>query len=356
MIKKTGMRSLVVLFWISLFLFILYMPQFSLFKKRDSINVFTWGDILEPSVVAEFEAATGIHVNMNFYSSNEELLVKLKATEGKGYDMIIPSDYSVEILAKENLLKPLDHEKLEFFPQLSPKLLNLSFDPQNVYSIPFEWEIFLLGIDQDYFKEKPFIPSWKSLFDPETIHYRITMSNDPIQSLQMAAFYLFGPVDTLSEAQLQESTALLVKQKPYVNAYADFRADYFLATKNSQLAICSSSYLFRTMRKFPFINYVLPKEGSFITIENICIPKASQKEHLTYQLINYLYQPSSMKTHYETYGIFPAREDVLHSLPPNDPMKKLLSLSDKELGKFHFFSMLSSQANIRNAWVQVKTH
>ncbi|MGR3973413.1 MAG: extracellular solute-binding protein [Candidatus Rhabdochlamydia sp.] len=356
MIKKTSIRSLVVLFWITLFLFILYMPQFPCFKKTDSINVFTWGDILEPSVVAEFEQATGIHVNMNFYSSNEELLVKLKATGGKGYDMIIPSDYSVEILAQENLLKPLDHDQLEFFSQISPQLLNLSFDPHNVYSIPFEWEIFLLGIDQDYFKEKPFIPSWKSVFDPEVIDYRITMSNDPIQGLQMATFYLFGPVDTLSEKQLQEATSLLVKQKPYVNAYADFRADYFLATKNSQVAICSSSYLFRTMRKFPFIHYAIPKEGSFITIENICIPKASQKEHLTYQLINYLYQPSSMKIHYETYGIFPARSDVLNALPPDDPMKKILAISDQEFKKFHFFKLLSSQAKIRDVWVQVKTH
>lgn len=353
--KKIFTRSLIVIFWIGLIFGILYWPRSVFLREKRSLNVFAWGDILDPSVVAEFEKSTGIKVNLNFYASNEEMIVKLKATGGEGYDLIIPSDYSVEILGKEGLLKELNKSKLPFYSNLNPKLLNHSFDPDNKYSIPFEWEIFVLGIDKDYFRNRPLNPSWKMLFDEKLINYKITMSNDPIQTLVLASFYLFGPLDQLSTDQLQKTTDLLIAQKQWVNAYADFRADYFLATKNSALVVSSSSYIWRTMRKFPFVGYIIPKEGTFVTIENFCIPQTSTKEELTYQLINFLYSRHSMKTHFDTYGIFPATLDVLPDLETDEATRSLITMSAPELQTLHFARLLTSQENIRDAWVKVKT-
>lgn len=354
--KRLLFRSSIVLFWVVLIFAILYCPKIVLFQEKNSINVFAWGDILDPSVVAEFEKTTGIKVNLNFYASNEEMIVKIKATGGEGYDLIVPSDYSVEILRKEGLLKELDKNKLSFYHHLNPLLLNHDFDPGNLYSIPFEWEVFLLGIDKNYFQHHPLIPSWKMLFDDQTLHYRITMSNDPIQTLCMASYYLFGPLRELSSAQLHNVTQLLISQKKWVNAYADFRADYFLATQNSAVAVSSSSYLWRTMKKFPFVGYVIPQEGTFLTIENLCIPQPSKKQHLTYQLINFLYSRHSMKTHFDTYGIFPATLDVLDDLSLDPPTRALISLTAPQLHSLHFIRLLASQEEIRDAWVQIKTN
>lgn len=349
-------RSFVILFWVALIFGVLYWPKEVFLGSSRSINIFAWGDILEPTVVADFEKTTGIKVNVNFYASNEEMIVKLKATGGEGYDLIIPSDYSVKTLVRDDLLKELDKTQLHFLPQLNPKLLGHHFDPHNLYSIPFEWEVFLLGIDKNYFATHPFIPSWKMIFDPDQISYRITMINDPVQAIYIASFYLYGPVSYISDAELPKVIDLLTTQKKYVNAYADFRGDYFLATKNSAVVLCSSSYLWRTMRKFPFVGYVMPKEGSFISIENICIPKTSQKEHLTYQLINYLYTRASMKTHYDTYGIFPATMDVLQDLEVDEPTFNLISLEGKEFQTLLFTQVVTSQEKLRDAWIQVKTN
>jgi spermidine/putrescine transport system substrate-binding protein len=356
MIKKMFIRVSVIFFWIALIFGILYWPDETFFTNNRSINVFAWGDILDPSVVADFEKETGIKVNMNFYASNEEMLVKLRATEGKGYDMIIPSDYCVDVLIKDNLLKELDKSKLNFMPHLNPRLMNLVYDPGNVYSVPFEWEVFLIGIDKNYFATRPYEPSWKMVFDINQISYLITMINDPIQTIDMVAFYLYGDLHEINDQQLQEITDLLIAQKRFVNAYADFRADYFLATKNSSAVIASSSYLWRTIKKFPFVGYVMPKEGSFVTIENICIPKPSTKEHLTYQLINYLYTRSSMKTHYENYCIFPATLDVIPDLNEDPETEQLLSLQREEFKTLRFTTVVTSQDKIRDAWVQVKTN
>ncbi len=354
--KQYVNRSIVVFFWVALIFGILYWPQELVLHEKNSINVFAWGDILEPSVVAEFEKKTGIKVNLNFYASNEEMIVKLRATGGEGYDLIVPSDYSVEILRKEGLLKELDKSKFTFYSHLNPRLLNHPFDPGNRYSLPFEWEVFVLGIDKEFFKGKEIIPSWKMLFDPHFIDYKITMLNDPIQTLVFASHYLYGPIDHLSEEQLNKITRLLIAQKKWVNAYADFRADYFLATKNSALVITSSSYIWRTMKKFPFVGYIIPKEGTFVTIENLCIPETSKKEHLTYQLINYLYSPESMKTHFDTFSIFPATMDVLDDLDLDPETRELVSLSAEEFSTLHFTHFLTSEENVRDTWVRVKTN
>ncbi|HNA61829.1 MAG TPA: extracellular solute-binding protein [Rhabdochlamydiaceae bacterium] len=356
MIKKVLNRSAVVLFWIALILGILYWPATSFFsREKRSINVFAWGDILEPSVVADFEKETGIKVNLNFYASNEEMIIKLKATEGKGYDLIIPSDYSVEILAKEGLLKELDKSKMNFYSTLNPKLLNHFYDPGNRYSIPFEWELFVLGIDKDYYQTHTLDPSWKILFDKNILDYQVTMTNDPIQTILVASFYLHGTADKMTPEMLDATTKLLIEQKKWVNAYADFRADYFLATKNSVVVLASTSYIWRTMRKFPFVSYVIPKEGTFITIENLCIPIASTKEDLTYQLINYLYSKDSMKRHYDEYGIFPATIDFLDEIELHGDDRSLILMNRPELKSVNFVLMVASQEEFRDAWVRVKT-
>ena len=354
--KTFLIRTGIIVFWVILIVGILYLPEGKIFPVAErSLNVFAWGDILEPSVIDEFEKKTGIKVHLNYFASNEELLVKLKATGGKGYDLIIPSDYSVKILREENLLRKLDKSKLSFYSHLNPMLLNHPFDPDNHFSIPFEWELFVLGINTQFFANRPLDPSWKMIFDPQVVNYPIVMINDPVESILFTAFYLYGPVETLSEQQLQAVINLLIAQKKWVTAYADFRADYFLASKNCPVVLSSTSYIFRTMRRFDFINFVVPKEGTFVTIENFCIPKASTKENLAYELINFLYQPKSMAAHFNTYGVFPATLDVLPYLELTDETKALFNTSYETFKKYHFTRVITSQQTLRDAWITVKS-
>lgn len=353
--KTFFLRLVVILFWAAFILGLLYLPSLSFFSSKEKkIRVFAWGDILDPTVIAEFERKSGIKVHLSYYSSNEELIVKMLATKGEGYDLIIPSDYSVKILKDNHLLKPLQKEKLSVFSNINPALLGHPFDPQNEYSIPFEWEVFVLGIDKTFFQNRPLDPSWKMIFDPSLISYRIAMLSDPIQALLLASFYLYGPVDTISSQQLQETIRLLSLQKTWVTAYADFRADYFLASKNCPVVVSSSSYLIRTMKRFSFVDFVVPQEGTFVTIENFCIPISSQKEELSYELIQFLYRPESMATHFKTYGVFPSTLDVTPLLDLEGKIKDLFYTSTEDFKKFSFTHLVSSQQAIRDAWIQVK--
>src|SRR3569832_2628794 len=102
------------------------------------------------------------------------------------------------------------------------------------------------------------------------------------------------------------------------------------------------------MKKFPFVGFVVPKEGTFITIENICIPKLSKKDHLTYKLINYLYTRSSMKTHYSNYSIFPATVDVIPELTDDAETQQLLNMEGDAFNTLRFSTVITSQDKIRD--------
>jgi spermidine/putrescine transport system substrate-binding protein len=353
--KKLLIRSVIILFWISLISLGLYWPKWKLLHiEKNSITVFAWGDILSPAAISAFEKETGIKVHLNFYSSNEELIVKLKATEGVGYDLIIPSDYAVKRLSDTDLLKTIDKQKLPFWEHLNPRLVGQSFDPQNQYSIPFEWEVFCIGYDKDYFVTRPLDPSWRMIFNPPS--YKVGMINDPVEAVQFAAFDLFGDTRRLNPSQTDRVRKLLMNQKQHVEAYAESRADYFLATRSCPIVLSSSSYLLRTMKNFPFVGAIVPQEGSFLTIENFAIPKATEKEALVYQFINFLYRPEIMALHYNTFGFFPAAMNALPLLELDPLASQLLFAPDKDFRKLHFIKGLIPEQQLRELWIEVKSH
>ncbi len=353
--QKLLIRFSMISFWIATIAILLYsLPNNSSLDEK-SLNIFTWGDILDPEVISEFEHSTQIKVNLYFYNSNEEMMVKLKNSKNSGYDLIIPSDYSVKQLIEEGLLKKIDKEKLHFLPRINPQLLNHPFDPDNLYSIPFEWEIFGLGIDKDFFSKQPVDPSWNLIFKNESLNYRIAMPNDPIQTFILSAIYLFGTTENLSLSNLEEMTQLFIRQKKNVEAYADARADYFLSTRNSAVAVASSSYICRAMRKSSFIQFLIPKEGTAITIENFCIPQNSSKENSIYQLINFLYSRESMRKHFEKYATFPAVTDATEGLALSRELHDLILMKKLNWDRLHFISIFADQSDIRNSWAEVKS-
>ena len=131
--------------WIFLFICILFLVklQSTFFQDVNTLHIFTWSDIFDPKIIAQFEKEKNIPIQFHYYSSNEELLVKLKATRGKGYDLIIPSEYSIKYLMEYGLIKKIDKSKLKFS---TSEFVHNQFDPNLEYSIPFTWEVMGLGL------------------------------------------------------------------------------------------------------------------------------------------------------------------------------------------------------------------
>jgi spermidine/putrescine transport system substrate-binding protein len=355
-------RMFMILCWMAVIAACLYAPDFWVSRgQTKSINVFTWSGLFDTRFIKQFEKRTGIHVNFSYYETNEELIVKLRASKGRGYDLIVPGDYAVDILHRENLLKMLDKKRLSFYNSINPLLLGHYFDPHNNYSLPFEWAIFGLGIDKNIFDKNSMQASWDLVFDKRRQTGRkIVMSNDPLVAFPLAAFYLFGSTKDIDQSKLEMIKDLLIKQKKWVEAYTDFRADYMIATKTCPLAVASSSYIWRSMKDYPNIDFVIPKEGSLITIENFAIPAGSLKENLVYEFINFMYEPETVEYQFNTFAFFPVTTNVLDKLDLSDSVRALLTMSAKDFARFDFFrySLFKEPIDeqmLQDLWVTIKS-
>lgn len=348
------LRVTAVIGWVLLCAAILYSTRvYDFFTDKNALTIVAWGDIFDPAILAEFQKETGIKINVSYYSSNEELLAKLKKTNGKGFDLIVPSDYAVQLLHEQNLLKKIDKTKLNFYSDLNPVLLGHSYDPQNDYSVPLFWELFGVGVDETQFTLDEMRDPWKLLFEP-TDRYKVTMVNDPIEMVMLTSLYLFGNTQELDQVQLQQVKQALLKQKPFVKAYVDFRADYFLATKNCAAVVSSSSYILRSQKQFPFIKFLVPQK-TFVTIENCALSVSTQHEDKVYQLLNYIYRPESVVSHCEQFAFFPCTLSALPLLQGNPQQHELAGITAQKFSDFLFFKKPMDQMDLIRMWARIKS-
>lgn len=350
------LRCGIILLWLGIVACILLLPRIKLFE-RNSITVFAWSGVFNQNIIDQFERETGIKVYLNYYVSNEELLVKLRATQGKGYDVIVPSDYTVKKLIDEGLLKKLDYQKLNFVDTLNPLVMGHFFDPHNEYALPFEWEVFIIGFTRQFKDMHPTMPHnlWDLIFKPILFgpHYRIIMVNDPVEAITMATRYLYGSVKPLDTMQQNEMQSLLRAQRQWVQAYSNVRSDYYLGTDNAMVAVAQNAEIWRAVRDYKDIHYIVPQD-TFITIEHCAIPQGSKKDDLVYTFLNFIYSRYSMYHHYEMFQYCPARIDVIDELPADEQQKEIIRSSEHAFKHYYFMQDVISEQAKHDVWISVK--
>jgi len=347
---KIFIRSCIVLFWLVIFFLFLFLPRGVRFLQREkSITIFTFPLLIDAQYLAQFERETGIKVHIHYYENNDALLAKLRSSEQHGYDIVFPSDYAVEILVKEGLLKKIDKSRLPFWSQLQPKLKHQYFDPDNFFSIPYLWEVYGIGFDKEYFGDEVPDASWRLLFDERISPPHIGMVNNAREAVAIAAIYLFGTTDNIDRKRLNKIKQLLLEQKKRVEMYTDLRADYLLLSKTCSVVACPANEIWQqdNLR----LGFLVPREGSFVSIDSVCLPKASKKDDLVYQLINYIYKPETMKYHVNRYAFFPA----LINIPVRKRGEALMLRTLAAFDVFHFFSNVVPEQQLNKLWIELKS-
>ena len=342
--------SLVAGVWFAIIMFFLWIPSFvGHFYTDKSITILTWPAFLDSRYLQKFEKETGIKVHLRYVESNEELYVKLKETKGEGYDLIMPSDYMIELLRNEDILKKIEISKLPFHSNLYPHLLNNYYDPHNEYSIPYFWSMYGIAYNKDYFKGIEPEPSWALIFDSNLAPGHLCMIDGMRELVQIAAQYLYGKqLKPLAPQQLETIKKLLVNQKKLVELYTEDRANFLLASNTSPLAVSIGAVVARIMRSVESIRFVIPKEGSFLNVDAFVIPKNSSKDDLIYTFLNYLYQDEVLKHHITKYGFFSPIKGIE---APNSPVPLP---TQEQIVKADFFKNNLSRSQLSDMWVAVK--
>ncbi|MDR3646183.1 MAG: extracellular solute-binding protein [Candidatus Babeliales bacterium] len=348
-------RTFIVFFWVSLIFIFLYFPAVKDFFGMDkSINILVWPDIIDVQVISEFEKQTGIRVNINYYENNEELFAKLDVTKGQGYDLITITDVGVEHLRKKNLLKKLDKTKLKFIDEIDPHFLGHYFDSKNEYSVPYNWDIYGVGINLKYFDKTP-EKSWDLIFNPKYKDIKITMLDDAYDVILLSAMYLYGDIESIDKQKLEEIQKLLIQQKSRVEVYDTLRVDYFLKSGICPAVVSQSAYIYRAIKDTKGLAFVLPKEGTFMIIESLVIPEVSKKADLVYEFINFLYNENQIRDLFEKFGYLPTLKKILYSLDLDYIGGLDLLLDPENFKKYFFLKRLISPDEVSQLWINVRS-
>jgi len=347
--RKFFIRTLIVSFWIGVIFLFLFFPRVTqLLRSGKSLTIFTFPLLVDAQYISQFEKRTGAKLHIHYYETNDALLAKLRSTDQHGYDIVFPSDYALGQLIQEGHLQKLDHLKLNFFDRINPQLRGLYSDPKNEYSTPYLWEVYGLGYDKKQFPDGPPLASWATLFDEKISPAHIGMLNNVREAVAIAAFYLFGFAQNLTDAQLQQVQDILLNQKRRVSVYTDLRGDYLLLSETCSVIACPAGDVW--MAQDDRIEFLLPKEGSFVSVDNICIPKESTNTELVYQFINFLYEVEVLKHHSDKYYFFPALTLVPFFAKGQAVMEHTL----KNFDKFHFFTAAASERKLNDIWIALK--
>jgi len=248
------------------------------------VNVFNWGVYIDESVLDDFTQQTGIKVNYDTFESNESMYGVLK-NDGASYDVVIPSDYMISRMIEEDMLEPLDFSNIPNFSDIDPSLQNPTYDPENLYSVPYMWGV--LGVIYNTTMVKGTPDSWGLLFDQDYAG-QILMFNNSRDGMGVALKYLGSSYNTTDEAEIRAATDLLIQQRPLVQSYV--MDEVFEKMQSGSAAVCSYYYGdYRTMADVnPDLAFYVPREGSNLYVDAMCIPKGAENKANAEAFINFM--------------------------------------------------------------------
>jgi spermidine/putrescine transport system permease protein len=252
------------------------------------LNIYIWSSYISPRVIHGFEREYHCQVNYDLYDSNEALLTKLQAGN-VDYDLVVPSDYMVEILVRQGLLAKLDKPRMpNVWAHTDPRFLGLPFDPPNDYSVPYAWGTTGLAYRADLVNAN--VDSWNALFDPRLAGH-ILLLDDTREVFGMALKKLGYSLNSTDPDQIRQARDLLRRQKPMVKGYNSSNFEQDLAAGDAWIAQAYNGNLTFVMRDEPRIRYVIPKEGCTISVDCACIPRHAPHPQLAEDFINYFHRP-----------------------------------------------------------------
>lgn len=258
-------------------------------ELAEELHLYNWSEYIDPEVFDAFEAEYGVKVIEDTFSSNEELLAKLQAGAA-GYDLIVPSDYMVEIMIEEDLLTKINHDNIPNLANLSDLFKNPPYDPGLEYCVPYQWGTTGIGYNSDEVEPD----SWAYIFDPELASEysgQITMLNDSRESIGAALKYLGYSLNSTDEAQLEEAKELLIAIKPHLFSYDSDQFEDLIAADEVIYGHGWSGDYFAAAEEDERIWYIIPDEGGVVWADNLCIPKTSKEKSTAELFIDFILQP-----------------------------------------------------------------
>ncbi|OTP10082.1 spermidine/putrescine ABC transporter substrate-binding periplasmic protein PotD [Enterococcus sp. 10A9_DIV0425] len=263
------------------------------------VTIYNWGDYIDPSLITKFEKEYGYKVNYETFDSNEAMFTKIQQG-GTGYDIAIPSEYMIQKMIEEKLVLPLDHRKIIGLNNIDDRFLNLDFDPNNRYSIPYFWGTLGIVYNDKVFSEDE-IQHWNDLWKPQ-LKDSLMLIDGAREVIGFSLNSLGYSLNSKDMDQLLEASRKLNKLTPNVKAIVADEIKMYMINEEASVAVTFSGEAADMMYENEHLHYVIPTEGSNLWFDNIVIPKTAKNQEGAYDFINFMLEPENAAQNAEYIG------------------------------------------------------
>jgi putrescine transport system substrate-binding protein len=335
------------------------------------VNIYNWSDYIAPKVLENFTKETGIKVVYDTYDSNETLETKLLAGN-TGYDVVVPSGTFLERQIRAGLYQPLDRSKLPHYSGLWPEVMKrlAVHDPGNRYAVDYMWFTTGLAFNVQKAHERlgtmP-LNSWDILFKPELLKKfadcGVYVLDSPEDLFTVALNYLHLDPNSKRPIDLRRAANLLSLMRPYVKKFHSSEYINALANGDICLAVGWAGDAFQAKSRAKEsnngidIDFVIPKEGTLMSLDSIAIPADAPHPAEAYAFIDYLLRPevAAQNTNATNFanGVLASKPfvspDILKNpaiYPDEETMKRLFTVTTYDQ---------ATQKLVTREWMRVKT-
>lgn len=321
--------------------------------ENGKVVVYNWGDYIDPAVNDLFTKETGIKVVYSDYANNEEMYASVEPGNVQ-YDVLFPSDYMIEKMINKDMLQKIDFSQIPNYENIDDEFLNLPYDPNNEYSVPYMWGTVGIVYNKTMVNEP--VDSWDILWDSK-YQGQIFMYDSERDSIMVALKKLGYSMNTRDEKELEEAKQLLIEQAPLVLAYVGDEGKNKMINGEAALMVAWAGDAMVMIEENPDLAYVLPKEGTNYFVDGIVIPKNAANVQQAQQYINFLCRPdiAAMNAEYIGYST-PISE--ARKLLPEEIQNSEVAYPDKAVLGDSLIEMFNDPSDIvsvySSIWTQVK--
>ncbi len=255
--------------------------------EGQTLRVYNWGEYTGENVISQFEKATGAKVVMDNFDSNEQMYIKLANNES--YDVVVPSDYMIQRMIKEDMLQKLDQDKLDCLDLIDDGVKNLEYDRGNQYSVPYFWGTVGIVYDKTKVDIKDLQREEFNVFRDEKYRGETYLYDSERDSFMMALKALGYSMNTTDEGELNKAYNWLLDsiKKTDPEIVTDEIIDN-MAQGRKALALMYSGDATYVMSENENMGYYMPKSGTNIWSDAMVIPKNAKNPELAHEFINFI--------------------------------------------------------------------
>ncbi len=283
----------------------------------DTLKLYNWGEYMGENLISNFEKEFGVKVIVEYFDSNEMMYTKLAA--GDVYDVLVPSDYMIERMINEDMLQKIDKSLIPNMSNLADSLLNLAFDKNNDYSVPyFGGQVGIVynrkNVPEELIEEQ----GYEIMRNPD-YRGRVFMYDSERDGFMVAFKALGYSMNSENDDEIQEAFDWLVDfNKTMDPVYVTDEVIDFMMNGNKDLALVYSGDAATILSENEDMGFCLPAEGTNTWCDSMVIPKNAENPKLAHEFINYVLTYDASYDNSATVGYPSSNAEVLADLSAED--------------------------------------